>query len=113
MVGDPVLGEVVSANALAAVAGTDQRLALLRALVVFSLPLGFVEPAFKDPQCLGKILVLALFVLALHDDVGFQMRESDGRSRLVDVLTAWPTRAKNIFAVIVGLEVDFHIFRLG
>ena len=51
--------------------------------------------------------MLAAFVLALHDDVRRQVREADGRARLVDVLAAGPAGAKRVFADVVGkVDVD-------
>ena len=106
-------GKVVGADPLAAVAGADQRFAFAGPLVVLVLALGFVQPGLEHAQGLGEVLVLALFVLALDDDAGFQVRQPDGRGGLVDVLAAGAAGAKMSFAIVVGLDVDFDVFRLG
>ena len=62
---------------------------------------------------LGLVLVLALFVLALHDDAGFEVRQPHGRCGLVDVLAAGAARAERVEPIVVGLEIDFDVFRLG
>ena len=78
-----------------------------------SCALGFVEPGLEHAQGLGEVLVLALFVLALHDDAGLVVRQADGRGGLVDVLAAGAAGAENVLAIVVGLEVDFDVFGLG
>ena len=113
MVGHAVLGEVVGADALAAIARADQRLPLAGPLFVLLLALSFVEPRLEHAQGLGKILVLALFVLALHDDAGLLVRQPHGRGGLVDVLAAGPARAKRVLAKVLRLQIDFHVLRLG
>ncbi len=74
MVGQAVVREVVGANPLAAVAGADECAALVRPLVVLLLPLEFIEPRLENSQGLREILVLTLFILALHDQPGLVMR---------------------------------------
>ena len=70
-------------------------------------------PRLEHAQRLGQVLVLALFVLALHDDARLEVREPHGRGGLVDVLAAGAARAERVEAVVVGLEIDFDVFRLG
>src|SRR5436305_6047437 len=77
MVGQPVLGEVVGSDALAAVAGADERFALLGSLGVLGPALVFVNARLEGPQGLGQVLVLALFVLAGGDDSGCQVRDHE------------------------------------
>ena len=77
------------------------------------LPLQFIEPRFQHPQGFGEILVLALFILALHDQARFVMRQPDGGGGFVHVLPAGAAGAENVLAIIVRLDVDFDIFRLG
>ena len=113
MVGHPILGEVVGADALAAVARADQRFALAGPFFVLRLALGFVQPRFEHAQRLGEVLVLAFFVLALHDDARFQVRQANGRRRLVDVLPAGTAGREDVLAKVVRLQVDFHVLGLG
>ena len=65
MIGDAILREVVGADAFAAVAGADQRAALLGPFLVQRLLLAFVQPAAEDAHGPVVVLVLAAFVLAL------------------------------------------------
>ena len=53
---------------------------------------------------LGFVLVLALFVLALHDNAGRQVRDADRAFRLVDLLAARAARAH---------RVDLQVFDRG
>ena len=57
--------------------------------------------------------MLALFVLAGDDDAGFVVGQADGGGGLVDVLAAGPAGVEDVLAVVVGLEFDFHVLRLG
>ena len=113
VIGQPVVGKVVGADALAAVAGADQRSPFVGPRCVLLLPLQFVEPRFQHAQGLGEILVLAFFILALHDQARFVMRQPDGGGRFVDVLAAGAAGAENVLAIIVRLDVDFDVFGLG
>ena len=44
---------------------------------------------------------------------GFVVRQADGRGGFVDVLPAGTAGVKDVLAIIVGLEVDFHVLGLG
>ncbi len=114
VIGDAVLGEVVGADPLAAVAGADQ--CSCRSSARFSCSsclLSFVEPRLEDSQGLGEVLVLAFLVLALHDDARLEVRQADGRGGLVDVLPAGAAGVEDVLAIIVRLEVDFDVLRFG
>ena len=69
--------------------------------------------AASSRRALALVLELALFVLALDDDAGFEVREPDGGGGFVDVLAAGAAGAERIEAIVVRLEVDFDLFRLG
>ncbi len=71
------------------------------------------QPRLEHAQRLGQVLVLALFVLTLHDDAALQVREPDGRLRLVDVLSARAAGREQVLAIVLGLDVDLHVLRLG
>ncbi len=73
VVGESVLGEVVGADPLAAVAGADQPLACFGPFAHFLFPFLFINAGFEDAECFGEVFVLALFVLALDDDAGFEV----------------------------------------
>src|SRR4051812_24851404 len=64
VIGQAILRVVVSADALAAVAGADERAALFGTLVMQVLLLALVEPAAQDAHGAVVVLVLAPFILA-------------------------------------------------
>ena len=82
-------------------------------LVLLFLHLDLVDAGGQHAERFVLVLVLALFVLALDDDAGFVVRQPDGRGGFVDVLAAGAAGAERVVAVVVGLEVDFDVFRLG
>ena len=58
--------------------------------------------------------MLRSFFKALHDHPGLMMSNSDRRSRLVDVLTTGTaTGCVSFHLIIIRLEIDLNIFRLG
>ena len=58
------------------------------------------------------VLVLAPLVLALHHHSGGNVRDSNGRTRLVYVLSAGPAGAERVNLNVVHVEVHVHIFGL-
>src|SRR5262245_7365598 len=60
----------------------------LRLLGVALAQLELVEPRFQHRHALGAVAVLRAVVLALHHDVGGQVRDAHRGFRLVDVLAA-------------------------
>ena len=113
VVGQSVLGEVVGPDPLAAVAGSDQAASLVGSLLVGFLLLGFEQSAAKHSQGLGPILVLALFVLALHDGIGWQVRDADGAGRLVDLLASGSTGEEGVDPEVIGSDFDFDLVGFG
>src|SRR5262245_29260996 len=116
MVGDPVLREIIGADALAAVAGADQGAALLGAFAVQRLLLPFVNPAAQDAHGSLKVLVLAALVLALDFEFfgsAALVPDADGAFGLVDVLPTGAARAHALPFDVLVLDVNLHLVRLG
>src|SRR5260370_725340 len=67
---DAVLREIVRANALAAIAGANQRASLFGPFLVQFLLLHLVESAAQDTHGAFVVLVLAALVLALYFQAG-------------------------------------------
>ena len=55
--------------------------------------------------------MLALFILALHNQTTFQMREPHGRCRLIHVLSTRAAGTEEIFAVFVRCDRHLHVLR--
>src|SRR5947209_2191822 len=98
MIGESVLGKVVRANALAAVAGADHRLARIGPFAVQLRLLALVDQAAQAAHGPVVILVLAALVLALDFDLvrcPLLVPDADSAFRLVDMLS---TRAAGTHA---------------
>ena len=93
VIGQPVLREVVRANPLRTIAGTDLILARRRFRLGPLLLVQVIQLGAQLHHRLGFILVLAALVLALHNRPGRQMGDAHRRVRFVDVLTARAARA--------------------
>ena len=113
VIGDTVLREVVDANPLAAVSGTDQCTPSTGAFGVGGGLLSFEDAAFQDSQCLRAILVLAFFVLTFHNDSSWQVSQSHGTFRLIHFLTTGTTSTHRIDLEIFGTDVNFYFVRFG
>jgi hypothetical protein len=113
VVGDAVLGPVVGAHALAAVARAHLALAGRGALGVEAALLGLEQPRGEDAHRLRAVLVLGLLVLADDDGVRRQVRDAHGGARLVDVLAARAGGAHRVDAQVVVLDLDVRFLGLG
>ena len=113
VVGHAALGEVVGPYLRAAVAGRDLAPALLRHLLLLSLPLGLVEPRAQDLHRPELVLVLALLVLAGHDDAGRLVRQAHGGVGRVDALAAGTRAPEHVDVDVVGVDHDVDLFGLG
>ncbi len=71
MVGNAILAEIVGANAFAAIARAGESLARIGPFLGFFLSFVVVQAAFQNANRFVEVLVLALFVLALHNDARF------------------------------------------
>ena len=114
MIGDPALREIVGADALRAIATTDQRLALgglLRFLLLF---LGVVDARLQQRHRARPVLVLRTFVLAFDHSAGRDVRQANRRIGLVDVLSASPGCAKRVDAQVRRIDFNhLHFFAFG
>ena len=67
-------------------------------------------------HCFVLVAVLRAIVLALHDDIGRQVGDSNRRFGLVDMLAAGARRTKDIDAQVGRIDVDLDRvvdFRIG
>ena len=113
MVGDPVLLEVVGANAFRPVAGAHHLAARRCRLRLLPGHVRILESGAQQRQGPCPVLVLRALVLALHDDAAGQVREPHRRVRLVDVLTACAGCTECIHPQIAGIDLHVrHVFRL-
>src|SRR6201999_4120192 len=109
MIGDASLREIVSADALRAVAGADFFLAVGRACRVLALALGVVNARAQDVHRRGAVFVLRAAVLHHDHNAGRDMGDADRRFRFVDVLTAGALRAHGLDPQVIVLDVDIDI----
>src|SRR5262245_13312692 len=99
--------EHVAAN-LAPEAGVEDLPALARKLLLAPLELVLGQAAAEDPHRRLAVRELGALVLALDDDARRDVRDPDGRIRLVHVLAAGAARAVRVDAQVglVDLELD-------
>src|SRR5690349_7978961 len=112
MIGQSILRKVVGSNTLAAVARTGECLARIGAFLHLFLALVVIQATLEHAYGFSQILMLALFVLALDDDVGFVVSQPDSRFGLVDVLAAWAAGTKFVNAIVVRFEIDLDVLGL-
>ena len=113
MVGHAVLGEVVGADLLRALAGADLRAPRRRLLGLLPLALGLVQPGAKDAQRLRLVLQLRFLVLHRDHDPGRDVRDPDGRVGRVHALAAGAGRAVDVDLEVVRVELDLDLLDLG
>jgi hypothetical protein len=80
------LREVVGADALGAIAATDQTLARRRLGSLLLAQLHIMDARREHRHCLGTVAMLGAIVLAFDHDAGGQMGDAHRRIGLVDVL---------------------------
>src|SRR5690606_9763860 len=112
VVGHPALRKVVRADALRAVTRADERLARGSGLRLLLAHLLVADSRRQHPERLLAVLVLRARVLALDHDPGGQVRHSDGRLRLVDVLAAGARGPEGVDAKLCRVEHDL-VHRIG
>jgi len=85
---DAAVGEIVGPDLVAAVAGPDLRSAHVAALLRLQLLEVLVQLRLEGLPGQVAVARLRALVLALHDDVGRDMRQAHRALGLVDVLAA-------------------------
>ncbi len=108
---DPVvrhaaLRKIVRADALAAIARADERLAVRGFLVLALAALAVEQAGGEHAHRLRTVAVLRTVVLAFDHEAGGQVRDADRRIGLVDVLAARARGAKRIDADVCGIDRD-------
>ncbi len=88
MVGDAALGKVVGTDTLGAIAGADQQLARLGDFLVRRGVLAVLQLGGEPGHGLRTVLVLRTLLLTLDHHASGQVRDTNRRVGLVDVLTA-------------------------
>jgi tetratricopeptide (TPR) repeat protein len=109
---DPVVGhaplrEVVSADALRAVAASDLQAARLRLGALLLFLLGGQQASFQQGHGARAVLVLRALILTLHHDAARQVGDANGGVRLVDVLPAGAGRAVGVDPQVRRVDLDF------
>src|ERR1700730_11743987 len=77
VIGHPSLRKIIGANPFVAATAADERTPLLRTLLIDLLLLVLEDAAAQLSHRLGFVLVLALFILALDDNAGRQVRDAN------------------------------------
>src|SRR5690606_16349296 len=114
VIGDPALGKVVGADALGAVARTDQQLATVGDFLVGRGVLLVLQLGRQPGHGLGAVLVLRALFLAFDHDAGGQVGDADGRFGLVDVLATGAGGAIGVHAQVGRVDLDgVLLIRLG
>ena len=106
MVRDAALREIIGANALGAVTGADQQLALCCLFRCLFGDLHVQQTCLQQGHRAGAVLVLGTLVLALDHDPRRQVCEADRRIGFVHVLAAGSRGAIGIDAKVGGRDVD-------
>src|SRR5580704_2813616 len=109
VIGHPALRKIIGANPLVAATAADERPPLLRTLLIDLLLLVLEDAAAKLSHRLGFVLVLALFILALNDNAGRQVRDANRAFGLVDLLAARAAGAHRVDLQILIADVDLHL----
>ena len=113
MVCEAVLGEVIGADFLAAIARADLRLPRCCDLFLLPPPFGLVELASEYLESLFAVLALRAFIRAGDRDTGGLVSDADRRIILLHVLAAGPAGPEGDDLEIAGIKLEFHIFDFG
>src|SRR5437764_391703 len=113
VVREPVLGEVVGADFLRALAGTNLRVAGRVELRSLPLELPLVEARAQHAHRLLPVLQLRLLVLHRDDDPSRKVRDADGGVGRIDGLASRPGRTVDVNLELVWIDLDLDLLRLG
>ncbi|MNX99056.1 hypothetical protein D3C86_1314880 [compost metagenome] len=110
MIGDAALREIVGADALGAVAGTDLALAVRRTFALHFLAFDIVKPRAQNLHGLGAVLMLG-FLRTGDDQTRRKMGDTNGGVGGVDVLAARTGSTHRIDANVFRANFDVDVFR--
>src|SRR5882724_359915 len=113
VVGDPALGEIVSADLGGPVAGADHRAALAGPLGLLLGDHPVEQPGAQHLQRLDLVLELRLLVLLLDDQPGGKVGHAHRAVGGIDALATGAARAKHIDLEVLRLHLDVDFLRLG
>ena len=114
MVGDAVLGEVIRADALAAVDGADLAGPVGRCVGLRLLFGQRLQPGREHLHRARLVLQLGALVLARHDDAGGQVRDAHRRVGGVHALAALARRPVDVDAEVGLVDLDLlDLFGFG
>lgn len=112
MISDAILWEVVGADFLGTVAGTDERFARIGGVGAIFGDFALEEATAKYGHSLDTVLLLRALVLHSNNEAGRQVRDANGRVGGVDALATMATGAVDIDAEILGIDFEVLLFRL-
>src|ERR1700730_13755502 len=110
MVRETVLGKVVGADFLAAIAAPHLLLTLFGQRFLLLVHFDFIEPGTQHTHRFFPILDLRFLVLATHHRTGRKMGDAHGRVGGIHRLPAGPGGAKCINADVLGLDLHVDLF---
>ena len=113
VVGYSVLGEIISPDFFASVAGADLLFSFGRFFGAFFVFQPGQKPGTQDLHGLFFVLVLGFFVLAGYHQAGRQMGYPDGRVSGIDALAARPGRAVSVNFYVLRLYRQIDLFGFG
>ena len=113
VVRDALLGEVVGADLLGALAGPDLRLARGRLLRLLLGQRALVQPRAEHAHRALAVLELGLLVLHRDDDPGRLVRDPHRRVGRVDRLPARPRAPVDVDLEVVRVDLDLDVVGLG
>ena len=113
VVGNAALGIVVGTDTLGTVTAADLGAALAGTLGLLALLFGFVELGAQDLHGAVLVLVLRTLVLALDNNAGGDVGDTDGRLGLVDVLAAGTAGTVGVDLQVGRVDLDVNFFGLG
>ena len=113
MVCHPALREVVGTNLLRAIAGSDLTSSGFGLGIVLLLAFQIVELRAKQSKSLLLILQLRLFRLTVDDNSGGVMRQSHGRVRRIDALSAISRCTHHINADLLLVNLNILLLSGG
>ena len=113
VIGDAVLGKIVSAHFFAPVARADLSFALRRVLFRLLALLLFQQAGTQDLHRLFLVLLLRATVLAAHAHARGKVQDLHGGVRGIHALAARAAGAADIDLEFVGLQFQVHLLGLG